>query len=121
MNLLLSSLYSYRFCEFLSAGAIPVVYADGWIMPYSSDVVNALLPQAAGRGQQDDGCIEEFQSRSNICQMHKRVVQLYDEYRYVRDSHGRLGGILKVLEGRLRNEVNFCFSLGENPLCIGCN
>ncbi|KAL3823050.1 hypothetical protein ACHAXA_005238 [Cyclostephanos tholiformis] len=125
MNLLRSShfsgsprgdcLYSYRFSEVLSAGAIPVVYADGWILPYTSDVVDwndvaVLLPQ--GEVNRTVDILKSF-SAERICEMHKKVLEFYDEY--VIDSHGRLRGILKVLEGRLRNEVNFSFAPGDSP------
>ena len=33
-------LFSYRFSEILSAGAIPVVYADGWLPPFNSHVID---------------------------------------------------------------------------------
>ena len=125
MNLLRSSrfagsprgdnLYSYRFSEILSAGAIPVVFADGWIMPYTSDVVDwndvaILLPQGDVNRTVD---IMRSYSDDRMCEMHITVLQFYDEY--VRDSHARLRGILKVLEGRMRRAVNFSFAPGNNP------
>lgn len=33
-------LFSYRFSEILSAGAIPVVYADDWLVPYNKEIVD---------------------------------------------------------------------------------
>ncbi len=125
MNLLESShfagspcsdnLYSYHFSEILSAGAIPVVYADGWILPYTSDIMDwnymvVLLQQGEVNWTLD---IITSYSDDWICKMHSKVVQFYDEY--VGDSHTRLHGILKVLEGRLRREVNFSFTLKNNP------
>ena len=125
MNLLRSSrfagaprgdcLYSYRFSEVLSAGAIPVVYADGWILPYTKDIVNwndvsLLLPQAEVNRTMD--VLKSFNS-DRLCEMQQKVVQFYDEY--VRDSDARLRGILKVLEGRLRHDVDFSFSPGNDP------
>lgn len=44
------NLYSVRFSEILSASSIPVVYSDGWVLPYNQDVVDwselaVLLPE----------------------------------------------------------------------------
>mmetsp|Transcript_26176 Transcript_26176/g.55233 ORF Transcript_26176/g.55233 Transcript_26176/m.55233 type:complete len:426 (+) Transcript_26176:213-1490(+) len=33
-------LFSYRFAEILSAGAVPVVYADGWLPPFNEHVID---------------------------------------------------------------------------------
>ena len=125
MNLLRSSrfagaprgdcLYSYRFSEVLSAGAMPVVYADGWILPYTEDVVDwndvsVLLPQVEVNRTMD--VLKSFDS-DRLCEMQQKVVQFYDDY--VRDSDARLRGILKALEGRLRREVDFSFAPGNAP------
>lgn len=125
MNLLRSSrfagaprgdcLYSYRFSEVLSAGAMPVVYADGWILPYTEDVVDwndvsVLLPQVEVNRTMD--VLKSFDS-DRLCEMQQKVVQFYDDY--VRDSDARLRGILKALEGRLRREVDFSFAPGSDP------
>ena len=109
------NLYSYRFSEILSAGAIPVVYADGWILPYTYSVVDwndvaVLIPQ--GEVNQTLNILETF-SDDRICEMQKAVVTFYNKY--VKDSHGRLRGILKVLEGRMRREVNYTFAPGDTP------
>mmetsp|Transcript_39215 Transcript_39215/g.82008 ORF Transcript_39215/g.82008 Transcript_39215/m.82008 type:complete len:439 (-) Transcript_39215:228-1544(-) len=34
------NLFSYRFAEILSAGAVPVVYADEWLPPFNEQVIN---------------------------------------------------------------------------------
>lgn len=101
------NLYSYRFSEILSAGAIPVVYADGWVLPYSADVVNwddisVLIPQQ--KVNQTIDILNNY-SQDRICKMQKKALQFYNEY--VKDSHGRLRGILKVLEGRSRRDIEF--------------
>jgi Exostosin family len=33
-------MFSYRFTEVLSAGAIPVVHADGWVLPFRKELVD---------------------------------------------------------------------------------
>ena len=109
------NLYSYRFSEILSAGAIPVVYADGWILPYTSSVVNwndvaVLIPQGEVNRTLD---ILMSYDDDRICEMQRAVLKFYKEY--VKDSSGRLRGILKVLEGRLTREVNYSFAPGDTP------
>lgn len=69
------NLYSYRFSEILSAGAIPVVFADGWIMPYTSDVVDwndvaILLPQGEVNRTVD---VMTSYSNDRMCEMHIKV------------------------------------------------
>jgi hypothetical protein len=37
--------FSYRFTEVLSAGAIPVVHADGWVLPFRPELVDWTFPK----------------------------------------------------------------------------
>ena len=69
-----------------------------------------LIPQ--GEVNQTLNILETF-SDDRICEMQKAVVTFYNKY--VKDSHGRLRGILKVLEGRMRREVNYTFAPGDTP------
>jgi hypothetical protein len=91
------------------------VYADSWILPYTSSVVNwnnmaALIPQG-----EINQTLDILKSYDNdwICKMQKAVLKFYNEY--MKDSFGRLRGILKVLEGRLTHEVKYSFAPGDTP------
>lgn len=93
-------LYSVRFAEVLSAAAIPVIYADGWVLPYTKEVVDwskftVMIPQ--GKMNQTFDILDAFPPLQR-CKMQQQVLWYYQEY--VADSKARLRGILKVLESR---------------------
>lgn len=95
------NLYSVRFSEILSAGTIPVIFADGWVLPYNGDVVNwtklaVMLPQHRVNETLD---ILNSISLQEICRMQQGVLQFYQDY--VLDSKGRLRAILELMDARL--------------------
>lgn len=97
-------LFSYRFSEVLSAGAIPVVYADDYVLPYTRDVVHwddnslaIIIPQK--KVNQTLDIIQNFTDRQ-ICTMQQNALKFYNNY--VKDSAGRLRGIIQVLDSRLK-------------------
>jgi hypothetical protein len=100
------NLYSVRFSEVISAGCIPIVYADGWVLPYNSEIVEdwgsmaVLIPQE--KVNQTLELIENI-SKEDRCRMQKKVLEFYN--RYVKDSHGRLKAILKMMDARLNNRL----------------
>jgi len=94
-------LFSYRFSEILSAGTIPVVYADGWVLPFTKDVVDwkdaaVLIPQE--NVHQTMHIIRSY-TPQEVCQMSKKALYIYNTF--VKDSHARVRGILRVLDSRL--------------------
>ena len=97
-------LYSVRFSEILSSGAIPVVFADGWVLPYNRDVVDwsevaVLLPQRLVNQTMDVLRAIPDETR---CQMRKKGFQVFQ--RYVADSAGRLRAILQVVDAALARQ-----------------
>ena len=89
-------LYSVRFSEILSAGTIPVVYADGWVLPYNKDVVDwselaVLIPQRKVNQTMD---LLRLIPAKERCEMQQKVLAFYNNY--VADSHGRLRAVLKL-------------------------
>jgi len=48
-----------------------------------------------------------------ICEMQQAILNFYNEY--VNDSYGRLRGILKVLEGRLAQKIDYSYVPGDGP------
>ncbi|KAI2510810.1 ADP-heptose-lipopolysaccharide heptosyltransferase [Fragilaria crotonensis] len=97
-------LYSVRFSEILSSGAIPVVYADGWVLPYNRDVVDwtevaVLIPQ--GRVNETIEILRAIPDETR-CRMRKKGLEVYQ--RYVADSAGRLRAILEIVDAALTRE-----------------
>ena len=99
-------LYSVRFSEILSSGAIPVVYSDGWVLPYNRDVVDwsevaVLLPQLRVNETLD---VLRAIPEETRCQMRKKGIEVYQ--RYVADSAGRLRAILQIVDAALARQKN---------------
>jgi len=92
------NLFSYRFTEAMSAGAIPVVHADDWVLPFSSKLINwnkcaVLIPEAQVR--QTISILSSI-PESIRCEMRKCVLEAYQQYM---SSPGRtIQGIIKSLE-----------------------
>ena len=95
------NLYSVRLAEILSAAAVPVIYADGWVLPYTKDVVDwsdlaVILPQKNVNQTLD---VLRSISDEERCKMQQRILTFYQQY--VANSTGRLCGVLKVLDARM--------------------
>ncbi len=100
------NLYSVRFSEILSAGAIPVVYSDGWVLPYVQDVVDwselaVLVPER--NVSQSMEILKSIPERK-ACRMQQGILDFYKEF--VADSHGRLRAVLKIMDARLNQISN---------------
>ena len=75
-------LFSYRFSEILSAGAIPVVYADGWLPPFNEHVVDwskcaVFIPESH---YDKTGEILRAIPEETRCEMQKCVVDVWDRF-----------------------------------------
>jgi hypothetical protein len=100
-SLLLSTgdnLFSYRLTETMSCGAIPVVYADNWKLPFGDRLINwssiaIRIPEnQANRSLEVLGKI----SQEEVCAMQERVKIVYD--RYMRDGAAVIRGIIENFE-----------------------
>ena len=90
--------YSYRFSEVLSAGAIPVVFADDWLWPFRPELVDwsqcaIILPENSPH--------ETMNVIKNItveqrCRMRQKCYEIYKTY--MEDDHGTVFGLIKGLE-----------------------
>jgi hypothetical protein len=92
------NLYSVRFSEILSSGAIPVVYSDGYVLPYNMDVVNwtelaVLVPE---RRVRDTLAVLRAIPDSTRCAMQQKGLAFYRDF--VADSAGRLRAILQLVD-----------------------
>jgi len=96
------NIFSVRFSEVLSAGCIPIVYADGWVMPFTRSVVDwtkiaVIIPQRHVR--QTLQYIEDMPDEE-ICERRLRAYDVF--HKYVKDGKGRVDAILKIMDRRLR-------------------
>lgn len=92
------NLYSYRFSEVLSAGAIPIIYSDGWVMPFTKSVVDwsevgIVIPQTEVDQTMD---IINNIPDDVVCDKQKKVLNIYKNY--IKDSSARLRGILNSID-----------------------
>lgn len=75
-------LFSYRFSEILSAGAIPVVYADGWLPPFNEHVVDwskcaVFIPES---DYDKTGEILRAIPEEKRCEMQRCALRVWDQY-----------------------------------------
>lgn len=76
------NLFSYRFSEILSAGAVPVVYADGYVFPFNDRVVN-WTECAVQIHERDVGRTREILlaiPEDVRCRMQRCAIELWDKY-----------------------------------------
>eukprot|EP00571_Detonula_confervacea_P008473 CAMPEP_0172313714 /NCGR_PEP_ID=MMETSP1058-20130122/20813_1 /TAXON_ID=83371 /ORGANISM="Detonula confervacea, Strain CCMP 353" /LENGTH=432 /DNA_ID=CAMNT_0013027417 /DNA_START=498 /DNA_END=1796 /DNA_ORIENTATION=- len=92
------NLFSYRFTEVLSAGAIPVVYADQWVLPFHQKLVDwgkcaVVIPEKNARQTVDIlGQIDPAQR----CRMRQYCYDIYLKYMVNPEAH--IAGMLKSIE-----------------------
>lgn len=123
------NLFSYRFTEVMSCGAIPVVYADGWLTPFGPDLVDwkeaaVFIPE--DKANHTDMILSRI-SVEKRCLMRKRALELFETY--LRSGKDVLRGIIESLEGAATrtpsytgqikqesNEESSCNTTVESPL-----
>jgi hypothetical protein len=89
------NLFSYRFTEALSCGAIPVIYADGWVLPFRLDWKEAavLIPEAnASKSVETLSSI----SADERCRLRRRGLEIYEKY--LKDAKAMVQGIIDRLD-----------------------
>jgi Exostosin family len=92
------NLFSYRFSEVLSAGSIPVVHSDHWVLPFRKELVDwtdcaVVIPESDVNRTID---ILRRISEEKRCQMRQRCYEIYQ--RYMATAAGTIDGILQGLE-----------------------
>ena len=92
------NLFSYRFTEVLSCGAIPVVYADGWVFPFRKEFAD---PASYAVRIPEDRINETVAILSAIpedvrCRMRRKGMELYRTY--LIDAQRTIQGIVETLE-----------------------
>ena len=93
------ALFSYRFSEALSFGAVPVVLADGWVLPFG-DLIDwsgavVVVPEASVAGLKQRLMQIPLDTR---CRMRQRASELYEHHFATMDAQWR--SLLHILEQR---------------------
>ena len=96
------NLFSVRFSEILSAGCIPIIYADGWVLPYTRAVVDwsklaVVIPQQNVHHTLD---YIDHMTREEICERRLLAYDFFHEF--VKSGEARVSAIMRVLDERLR-------------------
>ena len=99
------NLFSYRFTEALSGGCIPVVYADGWVLPFSESLIDwkdiaIIVPE------RDAARTLEYLNNTTLekeLEMRKRGYDFYK--RYMATPEGVIAGIVESLELLLQDST----------------
>jgi len=95
-----TNLFSYRFTEVLSAGSIPVVHADGWVLPFRKELVHweerecaVIIPES--KANETERILRSI-SRGDRCRMRKRCYEVYKKYMV--DGTAVIRGVIEGLE-----------------------
>ena len=92
------NLFSYRFTETMSCGTIPVLYADDWLLPFRSSLLDwtraiVMIPEI---DTNDTLRILDTISTEERCRMRQTMLDWYD--RYLADDTKVIAGIVESLE-----------------------
>lgn len=92
------NLFSYRLTETMSCGSIPVVYADHYLYPFHSLLVNwsdvaIIIPEA--RANETLSILRNV-TREDQCRRRRRVIEIYDKY--MKTPEGTIIGLIESLE-----------------------
>ncbi|CAB9519665.1 Exostosin-1 [Seminavis robusta] len=91
--------FSYRFTEVLSAGAIPVVHSDDWVLPFRREFIDwpqecaIIIPEAKVNQTVD---ILRAISAEDTCRRRRRCYEIYTQY--MANPEGNIDGILESAE-----------------------
>ncbi|GKY93014.1 hypothetical protein MPSEU_000269900 [Mayamaea pseudoterrestris] len=93
------NLFSYRFTEVLSAGAIPVVHSDGWVLPFHdalikwSETCAIIIPEA--KVHETEHILRGI-TKEERCRRQRNCLDLYQKY--FSSPQGTVRGIIDALE-----------------------
>jgi len=90
--------FSYRFPEALSAGAIPVVHADGWVWPFRSELVDwtkCAVPIPEKDYNKTLDILRSIDAKTR-CEMRKYCYRLWQ--RYHKTAGDSVSGIIEGME-----------------------
>eukprot|EP00548_Thalassiothrix_antarctica_P018458 CAMPEP_0194198592 /NCGR_PEP_ID=MMETSP0154-20130528/77851_1 /TAXON_ID=1049557 /ORGANISM="Thalassiothrix antarctica, Strain L6-D1" /LENGTH=183 /DNA_ID=CAMNT_0038923401 /DNA_START=756 /DNA_END=1304 /DNA_ORIENTATION=- len=93
-----TNLFSYRFSEVMSCGSIPVVYADDWMLPFGSSLVDwreiavIIREEDVFRSEQILSSIPPKQ----VCRMRRNMIGFFRTY--METGRGIIRGIIDTFE-----------------------
>ena len=92
------NLFSYRFTEVLSGGCIPVVYSDGWMLPFSKQLIDwhsvaVIIPERDA--SRTLNYLRKL-TKEDRCRMRRKGYEFYR--RYLATPQGVIAGIVDSLE-----------------------
>jgi Exostosin family len=98
------NLFSYRFTEALSAGAVPVVHADSWRLPFHPKLVDwskcaVVIPERQYNQTLD---ILRRISRDERCRMRQYCYEVY--HKYLANPEANMAGLIQSLEVMQKRE-----------------
>ena len=91
------NLFSYRFTEVLSAGAIPVVHSDGWVLPFSHQLIDwakecaVIIPE--NKVNETIFILKQIDPATR-CRMRRRCYDIY--VKYMANAEGTVAGVLET-------------------------
>ncbi|GKY94814.1 hypothetical protein MPSEU_000446600 [Mayamaea pseudoterrestris] len=100
------NLFSFRFTEVLSAGAIPVVHSDGWVMPLRPELVNwsescaIIIPEAQ---MNETERILRAIGDDERCRRQRNCFDLFEKY--FATPSGTIRGVIEGLELKFAREA----------------
>ena len=99
-----NNLFSYRFTEVLSAGAIPVLLADGWVLPFHPLLVdwNECLVLVPETRVNETLSILQAISPQKRCQMRRTCYDIYT--RYMANPEGTIRGLVDIAQRMMTND-----------------
>lgn len=89
--------FSYRFTEVLSAGAIPVIHSDGWVLPFSHQLIDwanecaVIIPE--NKVNETITILKRIDPATR-CRMRKRCYDIYTKY--MANAEGTVAGVLET-------------------------
>jgi Exostosin family len=94
------NLFSYRFTEIMSTGAIPVVHADGWMLPFDTPLVdwNDIVVRIPEDRANETVDILKLIPADRRCEMRRKGFAFWQKY--MQDGDAVIRGIVDTLEGR---------------------
>jgi hypothetical protein len=92
------NLFSYRFSEVMACGAIPVVYADDWLLPFGEALINwseAAVVIRENETMRTKVILSQI-SLKQRCRMRRRALDIYRTY--IETGRGTIRGIIENFE-----------------------